>query len=155
MGRDGECLGCYLSDVRQRRYVVRQKFPPFPSDTHLVLLVAFLSFSMRDPLLCLTASITVRERPVSMTPARAALASMLKEAGGLPESQPSVPIVSFDDEIDKSYRGLDEVNLLWGLSSGTHIFSSLIVSHALSTYSPDFRKCASFPPQHADRCQNT
>lgn len=79
--------------------------------------VAFLSFSMRDPLLCLTASITIRERPVPMTPARSVLASMLMEAGGLPESQPSATMVSFDNEIDKSYHGLDEVNLLWGLSS--------------------------------------
>jgi hypothetical protein len=131
------------------------KIPPFPSDTHVVLLVAFLSFSMRDPLLCLTASITIRDKPVPMTPARAVLASMLMEAGGLPESQPSAPMVSVDDEIDKSYHVLDEVNLLWGLSSGTHVVSSLIVSHALSTYSSDLRKCASFPPQHANRWQNT
>ena len=133
------------------------KYSNFPSDTHVMLLVAFLSFSMRDPLLCLTASITVRERPVPMTPARVVLASMLMESGGLPESQPSAPIVSVDDEIDKSYHGLDEVNLLWGLSSGTHIFSFSLCLYALSTYSPDLRKwaIASFPPQHANRCQNT
>jgi len=58
-----------------------------------------------------------------MTPARAVLATMLMEAGGLPESQPSAPMESSNDEIDKSYHGLDEVNLLVGLSSGTHIFS--------------------------------
>jgi hypothetical protein len=58
-----------------------------------------------------------------MTPARAALASMIKEAGGIPESQPSAPTESFNDEVDKSYHGLDEVNLLWGLSSGINIFS--------------------------------
>lgn len=90
---------------------------------------------MRDPLLCLTASITIRERPVPITPARAVLASMLVKAGGLPESQPSAPMVSPSNaEIDKSYHVLDEVNLLCGLSSGTHIFSSLVVSRALSTY---------------------
>lgn len=27
MGRDGERLGCYLPDVRQCRYVVRQNIP--------------------------------------------------------------------------------------------------------------------------------
>ena len=59
-----------------------------------------------------------------MTPARAVLASMLMESGGLPESQPSAPMVSSDDDIDKSYHGLDEVNLLWGLSSGTRTLSS-------------------------------
>jgi hypothetical protein len=88
-----------------------------------IFFVVFLSFAVRDPLLCLTASITVRERPVSVTPARAVLAAMLKEAGGLPESQPSAPTQSFNDETEKSYHGLDEVNLLWGLSSGTRIFS--------------------------------
>jgi hypothetical protein len=144
--------GCASTSVR-----CALNIPFCPSDTHVVLLVAFLSFSMRDPLLCLTASITIRERPVPMTPGRAVLASMLMEAGGLPESQPSAPMVSFDDEIDKSYHGLDEVNLLWGLSSGTHVFTSLILSHAMSAYSPDLRKCviAPFPPQHANRCQNT
>ena len=85
------------------------------------LFVVFLSFAMCDPLLCLTASITVRERPVCATPARAVLAAMLKGAGGLPESQPSPPTQSFNDEIEKSYHGLDEVNLLWGLSSGTRV----------------------------------
>ena len=90
-----------------------------------------------------------------MTPARAVLTSMLIEAGGLPESQPSAPMVSFDNEIDKSYHGLDEVNLLWGLSSGIHVFSSLIASHVLSTYSPDLCKCTSFPPEYANQRQNT
>jgi hypothetical protein len=144
--------GCASTSVR-----CALKISTFPSDTHVVLLVAFLSFSMRDPLLCLTTSITIRERPIPMTPARAVLTSMLMDVGGLPESEPFAPMMSFDDEIDTSYHGLDEVNLLWGLSSGTHVFSSLIVSHALSTYSPDLRKCAitSFPPQHANRCQNT
>jgi hypothetical protein len=92
----------------------------------VAFLVAFLSFAVRDPLLCLTASITVRERPVSNTPARAVLAAMLKEAGGLPESRPSAPTESFNDEMDKTYLGLDEVNLLWGLSSGTYILSHCV-----------------------------
>ena len=92
--------GCASTTVR-----CALKISTFPSDTHVVLLVAFLSFSMRDPLLCLTSSITVRERPVPMTAARAILESMVMEAGGLPESQPSAPMVSFDDEIDKSYHG--------------------------------------------------
>jgi hypothetical protein len=129
----------------------------FLSATHVVLLVAFLSFTVRDPLLCLTASITMRERPVPMTPARAVLAAMLTNAGGLSETQPSVPIESFNDEIDKSYYGLDEVNLLWGLSSGTLMFSFLIVSSALSTHSPNLCKfcLSSFPPQYANRGQNT
>jgi hypothetical protein len=80
-------------------------------------------------LLCLTTSITIREKPVPMTPARAVLASMLMKAGGLPELQPPTTMLSFNDEIGKSYHGLDEVNLLWGLSSGT---SCLLFSHCVS-----------------------
>jgi hypothetical protein len=82
--------------------------------------VAFLPLAMRDPLLCLTASITVRERPLPMTSARATLAAMFQRAGSHPELSPAKPIESFDHayEIDKFYHGLDEVNLLEGLNLG-------------------------------------
>ena len=58
-----------------------------------------------------------------VTPARAVLAAMYKEAGGHLELQHSARTDSFDDahETNTSYHGLDEVNLLEGLSSGTHI----------------------------------
>ncbi|KAI0277745.1 hypothetical protein BGY98DRAFT_1097195 [Russula aff. rugulosa BPL654] len=66
-----------------------------------------------------------------MTLATAVLVSMLMEAGGPSslKSQPSASprVVTSDDEIDESNHGLDEVNLLWGLSSSP-------------TYSPDLRK---------------
>ncbi|KAH9953511.1 TRAPP trafficking subunit Trs65-domain-containing protein [Lactifluus volemus] len=80
--------------------------------------VAFLQLPFQDPLLCLTASITVRESPVLMTPARSVLAAMVAAAGGFPESPPPVRQESFNDENkrDKSYHSLDEVNLLEGLS---------------------------------------
>jgi hypothetical protein len=67
-----------------------------------------------------------------MTLARAVLVSMLMEAGGLLESQPSASarMVTSDDEIDESNHSLDEVNLLWGLSSCTHL-SSIILSLCL------------------------
>jgi hypothetical protein len=58
-----------------------------------------------------------------MTPARAVLLTMYKEAGGQLELPKSAGTEAFNDarEIDGAYNGLDEVNLLEGLSSGTHI----------------------------------
>ncbi|KAI9437616.1 TRAPP trafficking subunit Trs65-domain-containing protein [Lactarius indigo] len=81
--------------------------------------VAFLRLPSRDPLLCLTASITAREKPVLMTPARSALAAMLLAAGGLPKSPASGNAEPFASaqEYDRFYHGLDEVNLLEGLSA--------------------------------------
>jgi hypothetical protein len=59
-----------------------------------------------------------------MTSARSVLAAMLAEAGGLPQSptpaRPDSPNEA--PKRDKFYHSLDEVNLLEGLSSGTHIF---------------------------------
>ncbi|KAI9448837.1 TRAPP trafficking subunit Trs65-domain-containing protein [Lactarius psammicola] len=83
--------------------------------------VAFLRLPSPDPLLCITASITVREKPVPMTPARSVLAAMLLAAGGLPKSPASAGTEPFTSaqEYDKFYHGLDEVNLLEGLSAGT------------------------------------
>lgn len=93
--------------------------------TNVALLVAFLRLPVRDPLLCLTATITVREKPIPLTPARAVLAAMFKEAGGHPDLPQSARTVSFDDVpgMDNFYHGLDEVNLLEGLSSGIHILA--------------------------------
>ncbi|KAI9465379.1 TRAPP trafficking subunit Trs65-domain-containing protein [Lactarius psammicola] len=81
--------------------------------------VAFLRLPSPDPLLCITASITVREKPVPMTPARSVLAAMLLAAGGLPKSPASAGTEPFTSaqEYDKFYHGLDEVNLLEGLSA--------------------------------------
>jgi hypothetical protein len=93
--------------------------------TNVTLPVAFLRLPVRDPLLCLTATITVRERPIPLTPARAVLVAMFKEAGGHPDLPQSAHAVSFADvpDTDNSYHGLDEVNLLEGLSSGIDILA--------------------------------
>ena len=93
--------------------------------TNVALPVAFLRLPVRGPLLCLTATITVRERPIPLTPARAGLVAMFEGAGSHPDLPQSVRAVSFDDvhDVDNSYHGLDEVNLLEGLSSGIHILA--------------------------------
>jgi hypothetical protein len=103
------------------------------------LSAAFLRLPSREPLLCLTASITVREKPVPMTPARSVLAAMLLAAGGLPTSPASASTEPFSSaqEYDKFYHGLDEVNLLEGLSAGTHLSPSTSTSYSRNT-APSF-----------------
>jgi len=98
------CIGCVSTSVRcSNGFIV-------PA-TNVALPVAFLRLPVRGPLLCLTVTITVRERPIPLTPARAVLAAMFKEAGGHPDLPQSARAVSFDDvhDIDNSYHGLDEV----------------------------------------------
>lgn len=123
--------------------------------------VAFLRLPSLDPLLCLTASITVREKPVPMTPARSVLATMLLAAGGLPESPVSASTEPFTSaqEYDKFYHGLDEVNLLEGLSAAPS-FSNALLPLALpstrigaKTRKQDFALLAS--PPHAAHPSST
>ena len=75
--------------------------------------------NLHDPLLCLTVSTTLREKPVSVTPARKHLATLIAAAGGLPKT-PAVLNGADDDDDDEPRKqtGLDEVNLLGGLLSG-------------------------------------
>jgi hypothetical protein len=91
-----------------------------------------------------------------ITPARAVLAAMLKEAEVLPGFSPPALTQSSNDayESDKFYHRIDEVNLLEGLSSGTA--SSVLHSIPLNAYSTDLRELSStFPPQHTNQCQDT
>jgi hypothetical protein len=57
-----------------------------------------------------------------MTLASSVLTAMLLAAGGLPKPPESASTEPFPSaqEFDKFYHGLDEVNLLEGLSAGTH-----------------------------------
>ena len=82
--------------------------------------------NFNDPLLCLTVSTTLREKLAPLTGPRQRLAELIDAAGGLP-SDPLTPITpkrnkeGQDDEDELS--GLEEVNLLGGLSSGTILSS--------------------------------
>lgn len=76
-----------------------------------------------DPLLCLTVSATLRERPLSLTGPRQRLADLITAAGNDPSdpTSPLTPIRGTDDDGDPSdelARGLEEVNLLGGIASG-------------------------------------
>ncbi|KAH9000003.1 hypothetical protein EDB86DRAFT_2906972 [Lactarius hatsudake] len=90
-------------------------------------IVAFFRLPSRDPSVCLTALITVREKPVLMTPARSVLAAMLLAKVGLPRSPASTSAEPFTgaQEYDEFYHGLDEVNLLEELSAAPSFSNTL------------------------------
>jgi hypothetical protein len=77
-----------------------------------------MSFS--DPLLCLTVSATIRDKPVPLTGPRQRLAELINAVGGLQLDQTLLLTPrnkrgagADEDEL----HGLEEVNLLDGLSS--------------------------------------
>ncbi|KAH9000012.1 hypothetical protein EDB86DRAFT_2907144, partial [Lactarius hatsudake] len=67
----------------------------------------------------IVALITVREKPVLMTPARSILAALLLVVVGLPKSPVPASAEPFTgaQEYEDFYHGLDEVNLLEELSA--------------------------------------
>ncbi|KAI0338227.1 hypothetical protein BDW22DRAFT_801140 [Trametopsis cervina] len=80
--------------------------------------VAFLPTKLSDPLLCLTVSTTLREKPVPVTAAREPLKALI-QAAGEPSTpiDPSTPINQNPDDDDAvDIAGLEEVNLLEGLT---------------------------------------
>ncbi|ETW87585.1 hypothetical protein HETIRDRAFT_448069 [Heterobasidion irregulare TC 32-1] len=81
--------------------------------------VVFLRMNLHDPLLCLTVSMTLREKPVFVTPARKHLATLIAAAGGLPKTPAVLNGADDDDDEPRKQTGLDEVNLLGGLLSGS------------------------------------
>ncbi|TFY61753.1 hypothetical protein EVG20_g6945, partial [Dentipellis fragilis] len=77
--------------------------------------VAFLRLNVSDPLLCLTVSTTLREKPVQVTPARKPLAALIAAAGGFPAEPTAGMSLGDGDDDQRRPNGLDEVNLLEGL----------------------------------------
>ena len=75
---------------------------------------------MSDPLLCLTVSTTLREKPVTVTPARQPLAALIKAAKESDSLEgPTTPTAKSPENEDKlDVNGLEEINLLEGLSLG-------------------------------------
>lgn len=73
-----------------------------------------------DPLLCLTVSATLRDKPVPVTPPRQSLAAMIEAAGGLASpidaKSPGGTLENGDGSEDLT--GLEEVNLFEGLTIG-------------------------------------
>ncbi|CAE7066777.1 unnamed protein product [Rhizoctonia solani] len=90
----------------------------------LEVTVEYLRVRMQDPVLCLTVSATLRDKPMFSTPQREDLIESFKSAGGVyqvvkSKSKPngSVPPKDQEAEDDVMY-GLEEVNLLEGLTDG-------------------------------------
>ncbi|KAH7888903.1 TRAPP trafficking subunit Trs65-domain-containing protein [Phlebopus sp. FC_14] len=84
------------------------------------LVVSYLRLPFSDPLLCLTASATLRDQSLSLSQTNHPLVVFLSEKGVIPSQDPDAtpePGVSDEGEEDDT-TGLEEVNLLDGLSIG-------------------------------------
>ncbi|KAF8609484.1 hypothetical protein BDV93DRAFT_145712 [Ceratobasidium sp. AG-I] len=89
----------------------------------LEISVEYLRVRMQDPVLCLTVSATLRDKPMSATVQRQELIKLFKAAGGVykvVQAKPngSVPPKDQDADEDDVLYGLEEVNLLEGLIEG-------------------------------------
>lgn len=80
------------------------------------MLLAFIPTKVADPLLCLTVSTTLRERPVLVTSARKTLTALIEASEELDVNDPTTPLVKSPGEDEDVLNGLEEVNLLDGLS---------------------------------------
>jgi len=111
----GGVLDCSLPDGRNRVYVsgLLGFFMPF------LPVVAFLRLTFNNPLLCLTVSATLREKPIPTHP-KHPLALYFTSIGGKGFIAPESP--NPDQRIQKEESqlldGLEEVNLLEGLLAG-------------------------------------
>jgi len=84
---------------------------------------AFLRLTVTDPLLCLTVAVTLREKPLALNQSKHPLAMFFASTGGVPAetAPPSPTSVNADlPEVpeEEELGGLEEVNLLEGLSAG-------------------------------------
>ncbi|OSX65862.1 hypothetical protein POSPLADRAFT_1131738 [Postia placenta MAD-698-R-SB12] len=96
------------------------------------VLVRYMTTKSPDPLLSLTVSTTLRERPLPVTPARKPIALLMEEAGGPTDSlDPASPVKPNgsdggpgSNDSDDSLSGFVEVNLLEGLNADPTFASS-------------------------------
>ncbi|KAI0637607.1 TRAPP trafficking subunit Trs65-domain-containing protein [Trametes polyzona] len=90
------------------------------------ILVLFMITKVPDPLLCITVSTTLRNKPLAFTPPRKTLATLIEAAGGLKSAGLPSPVKAngaaaeqqSSESEDEELSGLQEVNLLEGLSAG-------------------------------------
>ncbi|KAG5653181.1 hypothetical protein H0H81_001898 [Sphagnurus paluster] len=87
----------------------------------LALPAAFLRLNFLDPLLCLTVSVTLRDKPVTLAQPKHPLAEFFANVGAhlptTPESPTTPNRVSTEHE-EHTFNRLEEVNLLEGLQAG-------------------------------------
>ncbi|KAL7284913.1 hypothetical protein ACG7TL_000001 [Trametes sanguinea] len=129
-----------LWDASQRSWLALYK---------ISILVLFMVTKVSDPLLCITVSTTLRNKPLAITPPRKTLAAMIDAAGGL--NSPSARLVSpvkangaldenaSEGDDDEVLAGLEEVNLLEGLSAGPTFADSKPLSLPSSRLGVDTR----------------
>ncbi|KAJ3517079.1 hypothetical protein NLJ89_g739 [Agrocybe chaxingu] len=82
----------------------------------MVITVSFLRLSFNDPLLCLTVSATLREKPIPTTP-KHPLEKFFASIGEASAQEPQPQPQETEDEV-ALLDGLEEVNLLEGLLAG-------------------------------------
>ncbi|EKM54753.1 uncharacterized protein PHACADRAFT_29927 [Phanerochaete carnosa HHB-10118-sp] len=93
----------------------------------IVVQIAFIPTKVADPLLCLTVSTTLREKPVPVTSARKTLTTLIEASGELDVRDPTTPLVKSPGEDMDLLHGLEEANLLDGLSGSTFADASLML----------------------------
>ncbi|PIL28002.1 hypothetical protein GSI_09853 [Ganoderma sinense ZZ0214-1] len=116
--RDKEAFAL-LWDANDRSWVAIYK---------MTILVLFMITKVPDPLLCITVSTTLRNKPLAVTPPRKALAALIDAVEGLKPEHVTSPakengvdrdaLHGDEDDEDDIVSGLQEVNLLEGLAAG-------------------------------------
>lgn len=101
------------------------------ANTH-VRLEEYLRVRMQDPVLCLTVSATLRDKPMSTTPQRQELIELFKSSGGVYQvvkAKPNGSVPPKDETVeDDVLYSLEEVNLLEGLTDGMSLLAIIIRS---------------------------
>ncbi|KAF8064977.1 TRAPP trafficking subunit Trs65-domain-containing protein [Lyophyllum atratum] len=118
----------------------------------LSLTISFLRLNFSDPLLCLTVSATLREKPLAVTQPKHPLAVFFASVGSqvlAPPDSPTSPNGFPVEQQEETYDRLEEVNLLDGLLAGptfskTGDKSIILPSTRLGTVSR--QKLFSLPP---------
>ncbi|KAG5352460.1 hypothetical protein C0989_002170 [Termitomyces sp. Mn162] len=91
----------------------------------LALIVSFLRLNFEDPLLCLTVSATLRDKPLALGQPNHPLALFFASVGSqllVPPESPMSPNGALVEE-ENSYDRLEEVNLLEGLMAGENDYT--------------------------------
>ncbi|KAK0236173.1 TRAPP trafficking subunit Trs65-domain-containing protein [Armillaria nabsnona] len=114
---------------------------------HLSFIVAFIRLTYADPLLCLTVSTTLREKPLALNQPKNPLTLYLSSLETF-VADPTTPTTATTPVPDRGHGlgGFEEVNLLEGLIAGP-TFSTLSVSLPTSRLGSDSRQeLFSLPP---------
>ena len=106
----------------------------------MIVFIVFMVTRVPDPLLCLTVSTTLREKPVAVTPPLKPLIALLEDAGGLPHFSDHASSSTKtngadhdddqDDDTDLRLVGLEEVNLFGGLCAGRYLNIKIRAYHS-------------------------